>query len=146
MGRFHPAEAGRVLAEERLHRGVLQRCEKILANYVIKEPLRPKVDDRGQFGGSLLRDRHLERQQAMLLDVCRLTPGILCVDDLDARDAALAERPIEFCRDAACGAGGSDYDQSNPAAGRTLGRAQWMLVETAAQAVLGAEHDQSGFV
>ena len=71
-----------------------------------------------------------------------LRPGILCVDDLDARDAALAEHPIEFCRDTACSAGdsramrrhrqhqvrtqsafatdlgaaGSDYDQRKPAA------------------------------
>src|SRR5208283_3301899 len=99
---------------------------------------------------------------------------MLHVDDLDARNAALDEQPIEFCRDAAgsvvdscamgrhrqhevwirsafatdLGAAGPGYDQHKAAVCRRygpFGGAQHILIEAAAEAVLRAEHDQSGF-
>src|SRR5208282_6326088 len=131
---------------------------------------RPEVDDRRQLSGSLFHDRHFKWQQAMPFDSWELGPGMLRINDLDARDAALAEHPIEFRRHVACGAGdpravsrhrqrkvrvqpafatdlgaaGSDYNKHNPAAAcrsLALGGAQRMLIEASAQAVLGAEHD-----
>src|ERR1700687_3809395 len=61
MRGFHGEETSRVLAEERLHCGVLQRREEVLADNVVEEAAWTQVDYRWHCPGVFFNNGHLKR-------------------------------------------------------------------------------------